>query len=134
MLTDGDCLAPIMAKQHGATRLSVLSAVLLGLLVASIGGRLPALARASYGALQQAGGLRVSATATVGGTFQVESGTSDPTIEVTDVATGVTQSFPVDPSKSTSIPVPAVPPGSVLIVSVGRGRRARVALIEVLGP
>lgn len=84
--------------------------------------------------LPQGGGLRTNPTATVGGTIQVEVGTSDPSIEVTNAATGETQSFPTEPGKRTSIPVPAVAPGSVLIVSVGRGRRAHIVLVEVVNP
>jgi len=100
-------------------------------LLACLGGRLPAAALV----LPQSGqGMRAPASATAGSTVIVECGTSDPSIEVTDPVTGTTQSFPVAPGKRTPIPIPAVPPGSILVVSVGRGLRARVVLIEVVAP
>lgn len=122
-----------MANEHETADVRVFSprspaaqAARALVLVTLLAGALPALPQAGSG-------LRAPANVTAGGTVLVESGTSDPTIEVTNAATGTTQSFPVDPSHRTPIPVAAVP-GSILIVSVGRGRRARAVLIEVIAP
>src|SRR5687767_13388176 len=99
---------------RAAARPTAVALVLLASL------REPLTARASATALflpQGGSGLRAPATATAGGTIVVEGASSESTIEVTDPVTGATQSFPVDPSKRTSIPIPAVPPGSILVVS-----------------
>ncbi len=46
---------------------------------------------------------------------------------------GTATTHPVDPATGkASIPVPPVPPGTVLAVYVGKGLRRRIILIEVL--
>jgi len=92
---------------------------------------------ASASAIPQAQGgqgLRTSATATAGGSVTVNVSPNDPSIEVTDPATGATTNVPVSPGKDTQVPIPNVPGGSFLTIKVGTGRRARIILVEVIAP
>ncbi|HEX5050331.1 MAG TPA: hypothetical protein VFZ65_01035 [Planctomycetota bacterium] len=83
--------------------------------------------------LAQGGGLRGPSTVTQGGTMEIEVGTNDPTVEV---STGgpETSSHSVPPGRKVTIPVPPVPGGTILFVTVGRGLRIRVILVEVIAP
>ena len=60
-------------------------------------------------------------------------GTADQTIEL-GVGAGETKTYPVGPDRTARIPVPNVPSGTVLVLSCGRGRRARIVLVEVIAP
>ena len=82
----------------------------------------------------QAGGIRGPSTVTQGGTIEVDVGTNDGSVEVSSGGPGTTTSHPVPPGKKVSIPVPPVPGGTILFVSVGRGLRARILLVEVIAP
>ena len=84
--------------------------------------------------IAQAGGIRGPSTVTQGGTFEVEVGTGDPSVEVSTPGPGSTKSYPVPPGKKVTIPVPPVPGGTILLVRVGRGLRARIILVEVIAP
>ncbi|MGE3171811.1 MAG: hypothetical protein AB7O97_04245 [Planctomycetota bacterium] len=66
-----------------------------------------------------------------GGTVVVEVGPNDTEVTVSSGGPDST-THPVQGGKSVSFPVPPVPPGTVLIVSVGSGVRARSILIEVV--
>jgi hypothetical protein len=87
---------------------------------------------AGLAAQQGGGGLRGPITAPSGGTITVDVGSNDATIEVTDASTGATTSHPVAPGKTTAIPVPALPAGSVILVSVGKGPNTEVIAIEIV--
>ena len=76
-------------------------------------------------------GIRGPSTAHSGGTVEVQVGYNDPSVEVS-LGGSETTSYPVGPDKKATIPVPPVPPGTVLYVSVGTGLRRRVLLIEVV--
>ena len=84
--------------------------------------------------IAQAGGIRGPSTVSQGGTFEVEVGSGDGSVEVSDGGPGSTSSHPVPPGKKVTIPVPPVPGGTVLLVRVGRGLRASVILVEVIAP
>jgi hypothetical protein len=77
-------------------------------------------------------GLQVPPIVVAGGTIEVDVATNDPSVEISDGASS--SSHPVGPGKRVTIPVPPVPPGTVLAVVVGRGLRARVRLVEVIAP
>ncbi len=81
---------------------------------------------------QGGSGLRCSSVVMQGGTIDVEVGASDTTVQVTDGSLGGTSTHSVPPDRKVSIPVPAVPGGTILAVSVGRGLRATVILVEVI--
>jgi len=81
---------------------------------------------------QRGGGIRGPRTAPAGGTMTIEVATNDTVIHVVDAATGEGTSHPVAGGKVTRVPVPALPAGSVILVSVGRGLRARVIAIEIV--
>ncbi len=68
----------------------------------------------------------------VGGTVTVEVGPNDSTVEVKDGDPNHSKSYDVEPGKTAQIPVPNVPPGTVLLIRVGRGARARLLMVEVV--
>lgn len=76
-------------------------------------------------------GLRGPSVGTAGGTVDIEVGANDGAVDVSLGGTR-TGSYPVDPSGKATIPLPSVPPGTLVFVSVGRGARRRVILIEVV--
>lgn len=82
----------------------------------------------------QSGGLQCSGVATPGGTIVVEVASNDRQIDVLNPATGEITHHDVPPGKSVTVPIPPVPPGSVLLVRAGRGRRASWLVIEVVAP
>jgi hypothetical protein len=67
-----------------------------------------------------------------GGTIDIEVGPNDSSVQVSAAGQADTSSFPVPPGKQVSIPVPAVPPGTVLAISVGKGLTRRVIYVEVV--
>ena len=77
-------------------------------------------------------GIRCSGSAAAGGSLSVDVGGNESTVEVT--AGGGTTSYTIGPDKRATVSVPAVPPGTLLLISVGRGARARWLLVEVLPP
>ena len=78
--------------------------------------------------------LRGPATASVGGTITIEVGTNDGTVQVCPRNSNRTASHHVPGNKRVVVPVPNVPPGTLLVVSVGSGDRAYCILIEVVAP
>jgi len=74
-------------------------------------------------------GLRIRS---LSGVLAVDVGTADATVEVSVVATGATTSHAVAPDKTVA--VHGIPPGSLVVVSVGTGRRRHVVLVEVIAP
>ena len=81
---------------------------------------------------QGGGGIRGPAVAPSGGSMTVEVGPNDTTVEVTNATTGATTTHGVEPGKSATIPVPSVPGGTMLIVTVGTGLRTRIIFVEVI--
>ena len=81
----------------------------------------------------QAGGEGIRGPQVVlqGGSIVVEVGPNDTTVEV-DAGTKPVTSHPVQPGKTATIPVPPVTPGTILAVTVGKGLRARMILVEVV--
>ena len=76
-------------------------------------------------------GIRGPNTAPSGGSVDIEVSFNDPTVEVS-LGGAETTSYPVGPDKKATIPVPPVPPGTILYVSIGKGLRRKVLLIEVV--
>ena len=62
--------------------------------------------------------------------MKVETG--DPSVTVKAPSGSTTQ--PVPPGGGVTIPVPDVPPGSVIIVVTGKGLRKTIHYIEVIAP
>jgi hypothetical protein len=83
---------------------------------------------------QDGEGIRAVTPVQQGGTIEVDVGTSDDTVEVSGGSAQTTSSHPVTPGKRAEIPVPNVPGGTILSVTVGKGARARVILVEVIAP
>ncbi len=81
---------------------------------------------------QEGEGIRTTGAVVQGGTMTVEVGPNDSTVEVSVGSSEQTQSIPVPPGKTAVIPVPNVPAGTVLWVSVGKGLRRRTILVEVV--
>jgi hypothetical protein len=79
---------------------------------------------------QNGEGIRVPAVVAPGGTMIVNVGPNDATVEVSVAGSNQTTSHTVPANKDVAIPVPPVPGGTVLFVTVGKGLRART--IEVL--
>ena len=76
--------------------------------------------------------IRAPATVVQGGTIQVQVGPSATSVQMSVGGANDTQSFKVPPSKTLSIPVPNVPPGTLVKLSVGRGLRRRLVFVEVI--
>ena len=83
---------------------------------------------------QNGEGIRADGPVSPGGTIEVDVGPNDSTVQVSDGTAQGTKSFRVTPGKRSSIPVPLVPPGSQLSVTVGKGLRRRTVLVEVIAP
>jgi hypothetical protein len=77
-------------------------------------------------------GVRGPSVVVQGATFSIEIGPNDSTVEVSSTMGGKTYTFPVVPGKQADLPVPPVPAGTTLIVTVGRGSRRRVHAMEVV--
>lgn len=80
---------------------------------------------------QDGEGLRGPQLAPAGGSITVDVGPSDRSI---DVSTGAAQTttYPVPQGKSVTIPVPPVPPGTVVTITTGKGLGKRVIYVEVV--
>ncbi len=83
--------------------------------------------------MQGGAGISAPGAAAPGGSVNVRVGTNDGSVESNSGGSG-TQSHEVPPSKSVPLPIPVVPPGTMIAVSVGKGLRQRVILIEVISP
>lgn len=84
--------------------------------------------------IQDGEGVRTSGVAVQGGSFNVEVGPNDTSVEVNAGGTGDISSHEVGSGKSVTIPVPNVPSGTLLFISVGKGSRMRLITIEVIAP
>ena len=81
---------------------------------------------------QNGEGIRAPTPVPQGGTIEVDVGPNDSTVEISTGTSQETTSHQVTPGKRASIPVPPVPGGTVLWVTVGKGARARIILVEVI--
>lgn len=82
--------------------------------------------------MQQGEGIRTGSGVIQGGTMQVEVGPNETTVSVSSGSSSETTNHSVSPNKTASIPVPPVPPGTILEVTVGSGHRRRIILVEVI--
>ena len=80
----------------------------------------------------QGDGIRSTMVVTQGGTIDVDVGVNDANVDIKDGNPANSRTHDVPPGKRASIPVPPVPDGTVLTVSVGKGARARTFLVEVV--
>jgi hypothetical protein len=77
-------------------------------------------------------GLVTSATATAGSSIPVEVGPNDASITVTNSSTGGENKISTTPGKDTTVPIPNVPPGTLIYITIGRGANRRTILVEVV--
>ncbi len=84
--------------------------------------------------MRQGEGVRSTTTAPQGGTVTVNVGPNDASVEVSSAGSSDTTTHDVEPNKDASIPVPNVPPGTFLFITVGKGLRARVIVVQVIAP
>lgn len=82
--------------------------------------------------IQGGEGIRAVTQVPQGGTIQVDIGANDSTVEISGGNLQGTTVHQVDPGKTASVPVPPVPGGTILSISVGKGLRARIILVEVV--
>lgn len=81
---------------------------------------------------QDGEGIRTTATAVAGGQITVNVGPNDTTVEISIAGSDKVDSLPVPPNKDAVVTVPLVPPGSFVLITVGKGLRKRVILVEVI--
>jgi hypothetical protein len=62
----------------------------------------------------------------------VDVGPNDRSVQISSPSGGGTTSVPVAPNKTAEIPVPDVPPGTVLHITVGKGNRMRIIVVVVV--
>ncbi|MFT4839747.1 MAG: hypothetical protein ACI8UD_000202 [Planctomycetota bacterium] len=84
--------------------------------------------------MQQGEGIRVTTTAAPGGSITVNVGSADDVIDIGISGSPNKTSFQGSANKDTSIPVPLAPPGSVLVIRVGKGKRRRIFFVTVVAP
>lgn len=82
--------------------------------------------------MQDGEGIRVPMVVTSGATITVNVGPNDSTVEINIAGTDKTEVVNVPPNKDASIQVPAVAPGTLLFITVGKGLRARMIVVEVV--
>ena len=83
--------------------------------------------------MQGSGGIRGPQVVVQGGTMTIDVATGDKQVCVSQPGSGRIEQHSVAANGSVTFPVPNVPAGTILMISVGRGLRARVLLVEVLG-
>lgn len=76
--------------------------------------------------------LRGPSTVSSGGSIQVEVASGDKSVYVGQGGQGDRTQVPVPPDRKVTIPVPPVPPGTVIVISVGTGLNSQVLLVEVV--
>ncbi len=69
-----------------------------------------------------------------GGSVSVEVGPNDSTVEISTAGNNDTTSTRVEPNKTATVPIPDVPGGTLLLITVGKGSRRRTILVEVIAP
>jgi hypothetical protein len=79
-------------------------------------------------------GVRAPLSAPQGGSFTVELGPNDSTVDIVLTGGGKVASHSVTPGKEVTLPVPPVPGGTLIFISVGKGSRRRYHVIEVVAP
>lgn len=78
-------------------------------------------------------GLRAPGAAPVGGSVPVQVGTGGGTVE-SNTGSPATRQHPVGADGRATVPLPPVPPGTVVAITVGRGLQQKVILVEVVAP
>lgn len=81
--------------------------------------------------MQDGEGVRV---ATSGTTVSVDVGPNDDSVEVGELGSSETKSYPVEGDKSVAFPVPEAPGGTILVIRVGKGKRQRRILVTIVAP
>jgi hypothetical protein len=79
-------------------------------------------------------GVRVTGVATPGGSVQVDVGGAATEVSVGVAGSGQATRHDVPPGKSVTVPIPTVPPGTVLVVWIGRRMQLHRVLVEVVAP
>lgn len=82
--------------------------------------------------IQNGEGIRTTTTAVAGGQITVNVGPNDTSVEISIAGSEKVESVPVPPNKDAVVTVPAVPPGSYVLITVGKGLRTRVIVVEVI--
>jgi hypothetical protein len=82
----------------------------------------------------QGDGVRSSSTASAGSSVTVNVGPNDSSLNVVNNSTGDSSSQNVTPGKDTSVTIPNVPPGTIILIEIGTGLNKRVFMIEVIAP
>ncbi|MBM4060665.1 MAG: hypothetical protein FJ265_06170 [Planctomycetes bacterium] len=93
-------------------------------------------ARAIDGSAPQGGGegIRTVTVASPGGSVMVNVGPNESSVTIANATTGASVTIPVAPGKDTQIPIPNVPGGTVLTISIGVGTTARIIVVQVIAP
>ena len=84
--------------------------------------------------MMQGNGISGSSTVPQGGTIVVHVTTGDATVSVSTGGIGDAKSFPVAADGTATIPVPTLPGGTLVCVSVGAGLKKKYLLVEVVAP
>ena len=82
---------------------------------------------------QNGEGIRVTGTAVPGGTITLNLGPNDSHVEVSVGGSSKTSKYFVPGNKNTPIPIPVVPPGTSVVIAVGKGNRKRRVILIVTG-
>jgi hypothetical protein len=64
--------------------------------------------------------------------MDITVGPNDTSVEIGAVGHGKAVSHTVIPGKTNTLPVPPLPPGTVLSVRAGKGLRMRVVYVEII--
>lgn len=84
--------------------------------------------------MQGRDGIKGPNVATEGGTITVTAPAGVDTIEVSVPGQPGKKSFPVGRDRTTTVPVPPVPPGTILVITAGPlDPRVNLLLVEVIG-
>ena len=84
--------------------------------------------------MQGGNGIRISGTATPGGSITINVGPSDDTVEIGIAGDSQATSHLIPGNKDTSVPIPNAPPGTIIVVRIGRGKRLRRMLVTIVSP
>jgi hypothetical protein len=77
-------------------------------------------------------GLEGPPVAVAGGTIEISVGPNDHYVEIH--SGGKAQRHSVQPGRRNTLPVPPVPPGTVLTIRTGEGMRRRLIYVEIIAP
>jgi len=83
---------------------------------------------------QEGEGIRSGSVVVQGGTMNVQVGPNETSVEISTGTQVGTTTHSVAPNKTATIPVPPVPGGTILTVTVGNGEHTRTILVEVVAP